>query len=289
MEDALKKGEFIECGQTQETSSGWVTPRGEEHGALMEIIGGRAILKLRTDSKSVPSSAIKDELKKKLAAIETETGRKPGKKEQREIKEDLMQQMLPRAFVKSRTTMAWADSASGLLIIGTASAKVAEVIVNAMMQAADETNTKFGLKKVQTQMDAGAAMSIWLSTQENPRMFTVDMECELKAADESKAVVKYARHTLDIEEIVGHIKAGKMATKLAMTWNDKVSFVLCQDGSLKKIEILDVDTSSESASKEDQFAATATILTQEISALLPDLMEALGGEVEAGVEAVVEA
>lgn len=39
---ALAKQPFEECGATQEKSVGWVPPRGEEHGAMVESVGGHS-------------------------------------------------------------------------------------------------------------------------------------------------------------------------------------------------------------------------------------------------------
>ena len=124
-------------------------------------------------------------------------------------------------------------------------------------------------------------MSDWLVTQEAPAGFSVDRECELKAADESKAVVRYSRHPLDNEEVKQHVEAGKLPTRLALTWDSRVSFVLTESLQLKKIAFLDVVFEGTSAGKDDGFDADTAIATGELCKLLPDLFEALGGEMVA--------
>jgi recombination associated protein RdgC len=135
---------------------------------------------------------------------------------------------------------------------------------------------------IDTQTSPAAAMAIWLSTKEAPQGFSVDRECELKAADESKAVVRYTRHALDTDEVTQHIAMGKMPTRLALTWNDHVSFVLTEALQLKKVAVLDVvfEAAATLASdkKEDNFDADVAIATGELQGLIPDLLEALGGE-----------
>ncbi len=59
------------------------------------------------------------------------------------------------------------------------------------------------------------------------------MLTELKASDDSKAVVRYAKHPLDIDEVREHIAAGKRPTRLAMTWEDRVSFELTEGMQLR--------------------------------------------------------
>jgi recombination associated protein RdgC len=106
----------------------------------------------------------------------------------------------------------------------------------------------------------------------------VDRECELKAADESKAVVRYTRHALDTDEVKQHIEGGKMPTRLALTWNDRVSLVLTEGMQLKKLGFLDVVFEGASTGKDDGFDADVAIATGELQKLLPAMLEALGGE-----------
>jgi recombination associated protein RdgC len=135
---------------------------------------------------------------------------------------------------------------------------------------------------INTQTAPATAMAQWLATQEAPFRFSVDRECELKAADESKAVVRYTRHALDTAEVVQHIANGKVPTRLALTWNDRVSFVLTESLQLKKVAFLDVvaDEAPVAAGDRsaDHFDADVAIATGELLRLLPDLFEALGGE-----------
>lgn len=137
----------------------------------------------------------------------------------------------------------------------------------------------FAVLQLNTQTSATAAMSEWLSSQEPPPGFSVDRECELKAVDASKSVVKYAHHALDIEEVKQHIAEGKLPTKLAMTWDERVSFMLTESLQIRKISFLDGVFEGTSQEKEDGFDADAAIATGEIGRLLPDLIEALGGEI----------
>ena len=118
--------------------------------------------------------------------------------------------------------------------------------------------------------------------------FSIDRECELKSADESKAVVRYARHPLDIEEVQQHIQQGKLPTKLALTWDDRVSFMLTEGLQVRKLSFL--DTVFEGTKADDGgFDTDVAIATGELVKLIPDLIEALGGEAESGVASAAEA
>jgi len=278
LEEALQSAHFVECGASQEKSVGWVEPRGQAHGACVEVVAGHWILKWMMEVKSVPGSVVKRKVQEQLARIEAGTGRKPGKKEIRTLSDDVRQSLLPMAFTKQSSVMVWLDPRAQRVVIDAASAAKADEVLSSLIKAVDG----LALGLVDTQTAPATAMAHWLGTQEAPQGFSVDRECELRAADESKAVVRYTRHALDTDEVSQHIANGKVPTRLALTWNDRVSFVLTDALQLKKLAFLDVvaDESPASAADRDQdhFDADVAIATGELERLLPVLFEALGGE-----------
>ncbi|MEY4758252.1 MAG: hypothetical protein RJA34_3150 [Pseudomonadota bacterium] len=274
IEAALDKARFEECGASQEKSIGWVEPRGEKHGPLVESVAGQRIFKLMVEVKAVPSSVIARKAKERAAQVEALEGRKPGKKELREIKEDLKLSLLPMAFTKQSTVWVWIDPVARLLVIDAGSQARADEVISMLVKCLDG----FGVTLINTTVSPAIAMAQWLTTQEAPPDFSVDRECELKAQDESKAVVRYARHPLDTDEVRLHIEGGKAPTRVAMTWNDRVSFVLTDALQIKKLAFLDVVFEGASTGKDDGFDADVAITTAELQKMVPDLLLALGGE-----------
>ena len=274
IEAALDKARFEECGASQEKSIGWVEPRGEKHGPLVESVAGQRIFKLMVEVKAVPSSVIARKAKERAAQVEALEGRKPGKKELREIKEDLKLSLLPMAFTKQSTVWVWIDPVARLLVIDAGSQARADEVISMLVKCLDG----FGVTLINTTVSPAVAMAQWLTTQEAPPDFSVDRECELKAQDESKAVVRYARHPLDTDEVRQHIEGGKAPTRVAMTWNDRVSFVLTEALQIKKLAFLDVVFEGASTGKDDGFDADVAITTAELQKMVPDLLLALGGE-----------
>ena len=273
LEEALAKAPFQECGATQEKSSGWVPPRGEAHGLLAESVGGQWVLRYMTEAKMLPASVLARKVKEKAARIEQETGRKPGKKESRELKDEAKLDLLPMAFTKQGSMWVWIDPQARWLVLDTGSQGRADEVVSLLV----ELLPGFAVALLDTQTSPQAAMAHWLKTQEPPPGFSIDRECELKSTDEAKAGVRYTRHPLDIGEVRAHIEAGKLPTKLALTWDDRVSFVLTEGLQLKGISFL--DAVFDGRTPDDQgFDADAAIATGELSKLIPDLVEALGGE-----------
>lgn len=276
IEQAVQAQRFEECGATQERSAGWVPPRGEEHAPLVESVGGQYLLRLMVESKAVPASVVKRKAEERAQQIEATTGRKPGKKEIRDLREEAKQALLPVAFTKRGATLVWIDPMARRLVVDAGSQNRVDEVIGLLVKVLDG----FAVQEVHTATSATAAMSEWLSSQEPPAGFSIDRECELKATDASKAVVRYAHHPLDIEEIRQHIAEGKLPTKLAMTWDDRVSFVLTEAMQLRKLQFQDGVFEKTSKEKEDGFDADAAISTGELGRLLPELLEALGGEIE---------
>lgn len=280
LSERLAAGRFVECGATQQESAGWVEPRGEKDGVLAESVSGRLILKLCSESKAVPSSVVKTKLEDRLEVIEAQTGRRPKGKQAKEIKEEIVHDLLPRAFPKRSTTLVWIDVQAQSVVVDASSAKKADGIVSRLV---DVLGGGIVLRQLETEISPSTAMATWLQTQEAPSGFTIDRDCELKQPDSEKASVRYARHTLEIDEVAEHIKQGKVPTQLALTWSSRVSFVLTESLSIKKVKMLDVvvDSAATNATKEDGgFDADVAIVTGELSGLIPDLIDALGGELD---------
>lgn len=293
LEPALHKARFVPCGATEPETFGWVPPRGNKSQVLAELVGGHLLLKLCTEKRAVPASAVKAAVDERVEKYKAETGneRVPAKVK-KEFKEEVLLDLLPRAFTKRSTTLLWVDPQSGFLVVDAASLSGADRVVTAFLDILAQlpaSGPAIDLKPVQTESSPAASMAHWLTTREAPWRFTVDRDCELKTPDEQKSAVRYSRHTLEIDEVAQHIAAGKVPTQLAMTWNERVSFVLADTGSIRKLKMLDVvlkEAEDGAGREEDNFDSNAAILTGELSVLIPDLLEALGGEAsQAGLRA----
>lgn len=284
LEEALQSAQFMPCGATQPESIGWVPPRGNKSTVLVETVGGSVILRLCIERRPLPASAVKDEVEQLVEHYKQETGReRVSAKVKKEFKEEAVLKLLPRAFTKRSSTTLWIDPVNKFLVVDSGSLAGADKVVSNLIEAISEIpGSRPGImaKPVQTTMAAGTAMAHWLSSREAPVSFTVDRDCELKMPDDQKSTVRYSRHTLEIDEVTQHIESGKVPTQLAMTWNERVSFVLSDAAQIRKIKLLDVvlDGVQESGKDDDGFDADAAIVTGELSALIPDLLEALGGE-----------
>jgi recombination associated protein RdgC len=277
IEDGLQAAAFTPCGATQEHSAGFVPPRGEANGPLVESIGGHRILKLMIETKSVPGDVVKRKAAEQADLIEQTTGRKPGKKEMKAIREDAIMSLLPTAFPKQSAHLIWIDPAAGTLVIDASSQSKADTVVTALVQAVPG----IGLQMLQTAESPQACMTQWLLAEPEdwPANISVERGCELRSNDEEKSVVKFTRHNLVNYEVHQHIQQGKLPVKLALSWDGRVSFVLTDTMQIKSIQFLEGVYEGRDANAVDGFDADVAIMTGEMSKMLVDLVESMGGEV----------
>jgi recombination associated protein RdgC len=273
VEEGLGSQRFTECLPTQDKSFGWVEPRGEEHGALLEAVNGQWIMKFKTETRMLPSTVVRRKAEERMAKIEEITGRKPGKKQAREIREDTYMQLLPQAFTKQSSSLVWVDPQAKLLVLDVGSQSKADELLTSLFKAVP------GLTAVPlaTATAPATAMGLWLSGKDTPGQFYVERECELKSTDDMQSAVKYSRHHLDIAEIRAHIEGGKVCTRLAMGLEGRLSFTLTDTMQVKKIKFLDGVFDSE-VPEEDRFDTDVTIATGEMAKLVAELVEVLGGQ-----------
>lgn len=266
---------LLPCSGLDKQSRGWVSCHGDKivHGANQQIL-----FALGVEQKLLPATIVNRFSKERVADIEAQQGYKVGRKELKEIKEAMTEELLPRAFALQRKTFAWLDPLHGYLIIDAASSTKTEELLLLLNKTVD--NLQY--KPLHTKISAVAAMTDWLASNNAPAGFTIDRELELRATGESKATIRYANHALEGEEILAHIAAGKRVTRLGMTWNDRVSFVLTEQMQIKRLEFLDIikqESSAMADNADELFELDFTLMTGELARMLADLTEALGGEV----------
>ncbi len=282
MEAALDAARFVPCGASQDKSVGWAEPRGEEHGPLVESVAGQRILKLVIETKAVPGSVVKEKAQEAADHIEATTGRKPGKKETKELREDALQALLPQAFPRRGSVWVWFDLQNGLLITDAGSQGKNDEVVTALVRAFDG----LAVTLLQTAMTPQTAMTQWLATTEPendwPAGFNVERECELKSADEEKSAVKFTRHHLLTDEVRKHLAEGKLPTRLALSWEGRIGLTLTESMQLKKLAFLEGVFDDRPNDDESGFDTDVALATGELSKLIPAVIDALGGEIEPG-------
>ncbi|HYF59912.1 MAG TPA: recombination-associated protein RdgC [Burkholderiaceae bacterium] len=274
--DALLPAAFVEAGAVEEERAGWVPPRDGET-SLVVATGRHLLVSLRQERKLLPARVITQFVKQRAERIEAEEGFKPGRKRMKELKEAVRDELLPRAFSLSTDTRAWIDPVGGWLAVDAASPSRADAVIGLLAKCLDG----FPARPLKTVQSPAASMTRWLVDDDAPAGFTIDQDAVLAARD-TKATVRYANQSLEAEDIARHTKAGKQCTRLAMTWADRVSFVLTESLSIRRVRPLDVLKESEAGSAagadaEERFLSDFALMAGETSSMLAGIVEALGG------------
>jgi len=265
---ALARLPSTPCGAFDLVSRGFAPEVLDANGALF--------FALATEEKLLPAAVVNQATKERAAEITGQQDHPVGRKQMKEIKEQVTEDLLPKAFTQRKTTRAYLDSAGWLVVEGTPAK--AETLLECLHKACET----LPVRRLDTLIAPVAGMADWLASGEAPAGFTIDQDAELQACDEGKAAIRYTRHSLDGEDLRQHLATGKLPTKLALTWADKISFVLTAEGHLKRLALLAVLTERAEANAqgaEEERLVSATLFAGELRQLLADLVAALGGEV----------
>ena len=275
LEAALAPQTFAPCSSLDMQTQGWVSPR--DNGMLVHTVNRQMLLQLGTEKKLLPSTVINQVTRARAAELEEQQGFKPGRKQMKELKEQVTDELLPRAFSIQRSTRVWIDPVNGWLVIDAAGAAKADEVFKMLLKSLE--SLPFAL--LRTERSPLSAMTDWLAADEAPAGFTVDQDTELRSTGEGKATVRYVRHTLEPDDVRRHIAGGKQCTRLAMTWADRVSFVLTETLAVKRVAPLDVlkeNADSSTQNEDERFDTDFALMTGELAKMISELVEALGGE-----------
>ena len=274
LEETLSRNKLQNCLQMEMQSYGWVKPKNE-NDQFVHVCGQQILIAFGVEKKILPAAVVNQFSQSRIETMEQHQGHKAGKKQIRDIKEAVLIELMPRAFVQRHVTYAWINLSDGMLIIDSANLKRAEAVIELLIK----TMIDIRLAPLTTNISPSAVMTRWLSGDEPPAVFTIDRDCELQGMDNEKTTVRYTHHVLDPDETIRHIKAGKKVTRLAMTWANKISFVLHDNLQIRRIAPLDIiKESADATDTADLFDGDFALMTGELSQFLPDLIHALGGE-----------
>jgi recombination associated protein RdgC len=279
LEEKLQADAFKPCGPQETARQGWVAPLGKHGEQLVHSANGYFLIALRKEEKILPGPVIKEVVEERAEAIELEQSRKVRRKEKDEIKEQVMLEMLPQAFSRNRRCYAYLTPQDGVLVVDAGSAKQAEDLASTLRKSLGS----LPVRPPVVEQAPAFTFTGWLNdTVEHPANLVLGNECELKDPSEDGGVVRCKGLDLKADEIRNHLEAGMQVTKLALTWDDSVSFVLDEELGIRRLkfgetlqeQLDDVDADDAAA----RFDAAFTLMTLELSRLIPGLLDALGGE-----------
>lgn len=280
LEQQLASLAFTPCSSQDMTRTGWVSPMGDRGEALIHVTGKKVMMCARKEDKILPATVIKQALQDKVEKLEGEQGRKLKKTEKATLKDEVVHTLLPRAFSKFSQTFIWLDLEKQLVIVDSGSAKRAEDNLALLRK----TLGSLPVVPLNFNESVELKMTEWVRSGELPAGFTLMDEAELKAVLDEGGVIRCKKQELVSDEIATHIEAGKFVTKLSVDWEDRLQFMLCDDGSIKRIKFSETlreqNDDIDKADFAQRFDADFVLMTGELSALIERVTEVLGGEAE---------
>lgn len=251
LDEALGENRLRPVGALELATRGFVSPFGRDEDALSHALNNGVWITLGGEDKVMPSVVVNDVVNKKIAEQEEKEGRRLGGRARKRIKEEVLHELLPRAFVKPSRVNAHLDLELGLVAIDSSSRKTAENLLTELRQALGS----FPAVPLNPEEPPRSVLTAWLGGAELPAGFVLGDECELKDPADRGAVVKCTRQELGAEEIGKHLEAGKQCTRLALTLDDRLSFVLGDDLVVRKLKFLDGAVESLENTERDSLRA----------------------------------
>jgi len=264
--DCLLEKRLRDVGAIELCTTGFVSPYGRGSDELVQATGDFALVALGTQERLLPSDVVAEELSSRVEAMAEKTGKKPGGRERKRIKEEIITDLLPRAFVRESRLLAYFDLARGWLVVNTASRKAAESVVMAVRDALGS----FPCVPMAPEESPRILMTDWLARGQLPAGLILGDECELRDPVEAGAIVRCKHQELETDEVREHLKSGKQVYRTALTFNDRISFVLSEDLVVRALRFLDVvqDELGTAESQVAEFDAIFALQTLELRELL---------------------
>lgn len=254
-EDMLKELAFTPCKAQQAESVGFVPLYNDRY---IHELGKRQLFKLKIQEKLIPASVVKELLEEKVEDIELREARKVGRKEKGELKDEIIFDLLPRAFVKSSHVMGFIDHSAQRIVIDQSGEKKAELMLDMLREA-------LGSLPVEPLTGNSEVLTDWLEI-DRPDQITLNGECILK--NEEGETIRVKQEEVDSDEVCAHVEIGYSVSKLAVNYDNRMSFIIGDDFSLLKIK-LNVDTDEEmSDNKVDKLDADFALFAYEFDRLM---------------------
>ena len=277
LDAALADHALRACGPLEVSTRGFVSPFGPDSEVLSHAVGHSTLVTLGSEEKLLPAAVVNAELGKRLRKEAERRGRPVGGRQRRAIKAEVLDVLLPQAFVRPSRLNAYVDSKNGWLVLDTASRKAAETALTALREALGS----FPAQPLAAAETPRALMTQWLSGGKLPPGLSLGDECELRDPA-GGAIIRCRKQELESAEVRAHLKQGKQVFQLGLQFDDRLSFVLGEDLVIRKLRFLDVvqdsldDDGRDSA--EAELDARFALMTLELERLFEGLEQWFGLE-----------
>lgn len=279
LEKQLADFAFTPCGSQDIVKFGWV-PAIATTDSMLHTSGNQIMLRAKREQKIIPSAVITEAVNARVSKLEAEQQRRALKVERVTIRDEVIHTLLPRAFSKSIQTLLWIDSSTNLIFIDTGSHQGAEDVLALLRK----TIGSLPVVPLTVKKPIELTLTEWVRSGEVPSGFTLLENAELKSVLDDGATIQCKKQDLSSEEIASHIDAQKLVTKLAMDWQNHITFTLCESGAIKRLKFADELREQNDDIDRDDLAARIDadflLMTAELGAMVKQLNDALDGAVE---------
>lgn len=280
LQSAFVDDTFAECrlkpvGPMELATQGFVSPMGRDDDRLWLQVGAQFWLTIGTEQRILPTAVVNDHLARRLSDLEAREGRKPGGRTRKRIKDEVVAELLPRAFVCPGRVDVLIDPAMQLVAVDTSSRRVAESAVSEIRRALGS----FPALPVNAEVAPRSVMTGWVAGEPLPGGLAIGDTAELRDPVTGGAVVKVSHQELQGEEIAKHLEAGKQVARLELVLEDRIGFVLGEDLVLRRVRLLDAaadDLQRDPAEDlEGELRARAALAAGEVRRVFTVLQQAL--------------
>lgn len=276
LQEALQLCQLKPVGPMELASRGFISPFGRDSDQLTHSVGHATRMTVGTQDRILPVGVINEKLQERLTEVEQREGRVPGGRVRKRIKEEVLAELTPKAFVNPGRVDVVLDHKRGVCMVDASSRKTAEMVVSSIRAALGS----FPAVPLTCQREPRALLTSWVAGDPPPERLVIGEECELKQAQSSGAVVRCQHQALDSDEIAKHLEAGKQVTRLALIFNERVSFVLNEEMGIQKFKLLDEANADLDQMEHDdaraELDARLALFAGEAGALFDQLQEAFG-------------
>jgi recombination associated protein RdgC len=273
LESQLQAHAFVSQASSKEPNIGWVPPRLGQDSLVVQV-GAQLLCALRVEKKLLPSSVVQTVVRERAVELEAQQGFKPGRKQIKELKEQVIDELTPRAFSIARDIHVWLDPVNHWFIIDTASTGGAEQVLSLI----GKSLYPYPIEPLILAHSPSAVMTKWMLDQTPPSGITLEQDCQWQSSGQQAGLVRYVRHEVTPDEIERHIKAGHQCSRLGLTWQDRISFVLTDQFDIKRLQpldILDEHDSGTSLDAQQKLDADFALMTAEVIPMLETLLDAV--------------
>ena len=276
LNERLSANTFSPCGKLDLKRQGFVPPLGRHSELLVHAIPGYIMVSLKKQEKILPGGVIREALEEKVQLISEQEGRRVSRKERDSLKDELIFELLPKAFVKNATDFAYIATAQNYIVVNAGSAGRAEDVLTALREALGT----LPCVPVKPKTPTAQVLTRWLLETPEPG-FELGEECELKAAKDER-VVRCKKQDLTADEVLNHIHSGMVVNKVAFNWKDIVTGVIEDDLAIKRLrfgdEIKEKAGDSHPETAAEEFDTEFAVMTLEIKSFIQALEQAFGFE-----------